>query len=67
MALPPPRFYQLLDWYSRNNFKRFRALLGIAQPRMPPGFFQRRPVSERDVWLDDRGPRTIVLTMWELL
>jgi glycosyltransferase involved in cell wall biosynthesis len=49
LLLPPERFYQALDWYGRNNFKRFRAWLGKAQPRVPPGFFQRHPVSERDL------------------
>ena len=49
LVLPPTRFYRLLDWYSHNNFKRFRALLGKAQPRVSPAFFQRRPVSERDL------------------
>jgi glycosyltransferase involved in cell wall biosynthesis len=48
LLLPPQRFYQLLDWYSRNNLKRFRNLLGKAQPKVPPAFFQRRPVVERE-------------------
>jgi hypothetical protein len=45
-------FYQLLDWYSRNNFKRFRSLLGKAEPRVSPAFFQRLAVSERDLQSD---------------
>jgi hypothetical protein len=48
LMLPPHRFYQLLDWYSRNNLKRIRNMLGRAQPRVPPAFFQRRPVVERE-------------------
>jgi len=52
LVLPPKRFYQLLDWYSRNNLKRFRSLLGNAQPKVPPAFFQRLPVSERDLQSD---------------
>jgi glycosyltransferase involved in cell wall biosynthesis len=52
LMLPPRRFYQLLDWYSRNNFKRFRSLLGKAEPRVSPAFFQRLAVSERDLQSD---------------
>ena len=52
LALPPQRFYQLLDWYSRNNFKRFRTLLGRAEPNVSPAFFQRLAVSERDLRSD---------------
>jgi glycosyltransferase involved in cell wall biosynthesis len=48
LMLPPHRFYQLLDWYSRNNLKRIRNMLGTAQPRVPPAFFKRRPVVERE-------------------
>jgi hypothetical protein len=47
LLLPPQRFYKLLDWYGRNNFKRFRTMLGKA--KVPPAFFQQRPVSERDL------------------
>jgi hypothetical protein len=39
LLLPPQRFYQLLDRYGRNNFKRFRTLLGKAQPKLLPAFF----------------------------
>jgi glycosyltransferase involved in cell wall biosynthesis len=49
LLLPPPRFYQLLDWYGRSNFGRFRKMLGQAQPKVPSAFFQRRPVAERDL------------------
>ena len=49
LLLPPRRFYQLLDWYGRNNFKRFRTMLGKAEPKVPPAFFQRRPVAEREL------------------
>ena len=52
LALPPNRFYRLLDWYSRNNLKRLRNILGKAQPKVSPAFFQRLPVSERDLQSD---------------
>lgn len=52
LLLPPQRFYQLLDWYSRNNFKRFRTMLGKAEPKVPPVFFQRLPVSPSDLQSD---------------
>jgi glycosyltransferase involved in cell wall biosynthesis len=45
LALPPRRFYQMLGWYSRNNLKRFRSILGDPKPKVPPTFFQRRPVA----------------------
>jgi Glycosyl transferase family 2 len=46
LLLPPRRFYQLLGWYGRNDFKRFRNILGRAEPRVAPASFQRRPVAE---------------------
>jgi glycosyltransferase involved in cell wall biosynthesis len=49
LLLPPRRFYQLLGWYGRNNLKRFRNILGKAEPKVPPAFFQRRPVAEREL------------------
>ena len=47
LLLPPQSFYQLLDWYSRNNIKRFRKILGKPEPKVSPTFFQRRPVAKR--------------------
>ena len=47
LLLSPRSFYQLLAWYSRNNIKRFRDILGKPEPKVPPAFFQRRPVAER--------------------
>ena len=32
LALPPRRFYQLRDWYSRSNWRRIRSLLGEPVP-----------------------------------
>ena len=52
LLLPPHRFYQLLDWYSRNNLKRIRNMIGRAQPIVPPTSFQRLPVSQRDLQSD---------------
>ena len=52
LLLPPRRFYQLLDWYSRNNLKRIRNMIGRAQPKVPPASFQRVPVSQRDLQSD---------------
>jgi glycosyltransferase involved in cell wall biosynthesis len=49
LLLPPRRFYQLLAWYGRNNLGRFRNVLGRAEPKVPPAFFQRRPVAEREL------------------
>ncbi|HEY4950913.1 MAG TPA: glycosyltransferase [Candidatus Acidoferrales bacterium] len=49
LLLPPRRFYQLLAWYGRNDLKRFRNILGRAEPKVPPAFFQRRPVAEREL------------------
>ena len=46
LLLPPRRFYQLLDWYGRNDLARFRNILGRAEPKVPPASFQRRPVAE---------------------
>jgi glycosyltransferase involved in cell wall biosynthesis len=46
LLLPPRRFYQLLAWYGRNNLGRFRSILGRAESRVPPAFFQRRPVAD---------------------
>ena len=48
LLLPPRRFYQLLDWYGRNNLKRIRNMFARAQPKVSPAFFQRRPVVERE-------------------
>ncbi|MGA9592458.1 MAG: glycosyltransferase [Candidatus Acidiferrales bacterium] len=44
LILPPQRFYRLRSWYGRNNVRRFRDLLGKAEPKIPPSLFQRRPV-----------------------
>jgi glycosyltransferase involved in cell wall biosynthesis len=52
LILPPRNFYQLLDWYSSNNLKRIRNIVARAQPNVPPGFFQRLPVPERDLQSD---------------
>ena len=49
LLLPPRRFYRLLDWYSRNNIKRIRNMIGRAQPKVPPASFHRVPVSPRDL------------------
>ena len=52
LALPPNRFYRLLDWYSRNNLKRLRNMIGSAQPIVPPTSFRRLPVSQHDLQSD---------------
>jgi glycosyltransferase involved in cell wall biosynthesis len=49
LLLPPRRFYELLAWYGRNDLGRLRNVLGRAQPKVPPAFFQRRPVVEREL------------------
>ena len=49
LLLSPRRFYGLLDWYSRNNIKRIRNMIGRAQPKVPPASFHRVPVSPRDL------------------
>ena len=49
LILPPRNFYQLLHWYGRNNFARFRSAFGKAEPKVPPAFFQRRSVAEREL------------------
>ena len=49
LLLPPKRFYQMLDWYSRNNLKRIRNMIGRAHPKVPSASFQRVPVSPRDL------------------
>ena len=46
LLLPPRRFYELLDWYSRNNLKLFRNILGRAEPKVPAAFFQRLSVKQ---------------------
>jgi len=49
LILPPRNFYQLLHWYGRHNFARLRSAFGKAQPKVPPAFFQRLPVSPSDL------------------
>src|SRR5579862_374690 len=49
LILPPRNFYQLLQWYGRNNFARLRSTFGKAEPKVPPAFFQRLPVSPSDL------------------
>ena len=49
LLLPPRRFYQLLDWYSSNNIKRFRSMIASAQPKVSANSFRRVPVAERDL------------------
>ena len=39
LLLPSDRFYQLLDWYSRNDIKRIRNILGKAGTEGTNGFF----------------------------
>jgi hypothetical protein len=36
-ALPPRRFYQLRDWYSRSDWRRIRGLLGEPVPNAEIG------------------------------
>lgn len=45
LLIPPRRFYQLRDWYSRRNLKRFRDLLGKADFSKSQTFIQRRTVA----------------------
>jgi hypothetical protein len=52
LILPPRKFYQLLHWYSRRNFARFRSAFGKAQPKVPRAFFQHLPVSPSDLQSD---------------
>ncbi|MGA9913814.1 MAG: glycosyltransferase [Paraburkholderia sp.] len=49
LLLPPLRFYRLLRWYGRHDLGRFRKILGRAEPRVSPAFFQRRPVVEHEI------------------
>ena len=44
LALPPRWFYRLFDWYSRNDIKRFRGILGRAEQRVPADFCRHTPV-----------------------
>lgn len=44
LLLSPRQFRRLLDWYGRNDVKRFRGLLGKAKPRAPEDFARRLPV-----------------------
>jgi glycosyltransferase involved in cell wall biosynthesis len=48
LLLPPHRFYQMLDWYSRNDVKRIRGMIARAEPKVPANSFRRIPVVERD-------------------
>ena len=52
LILPPRNFYQLLGWYSRHNFARFRSVFGKAEPKVSSVSFQRVAVSERDLRAD---------------
>jgi glycosyltransferase involved in cell wall biosynthesis len=47
-VLPPRRFYEVRDWYSRKNLKRFRSRLATAEPSVSFDLFQRRPVARPD-------------------
>jgi hypothetical protein len=49
LILPPRNFYQLLGWYGRHNFARFRSVFGQAEPKVPSSFFQRRSVAESEL------------------
>jgi glycosyltransferase involved in cell wall biosynthesis len=50
LALPPRRFYQLRDWYSRSNWRRIRSLLGEPVPsaeiRNVPAQVELKPPSK---------------------
>jgi glycosyltransferase involved in cell wall biosynthesis len=46
--LPPRRFYQVRDWYSRKNLKLLRARLAVAEPVVSHVLFQRRSVVRQD-------------------
>ena len=48
LLLSPQSFYELLGWYSRNDIKRFRNILGKPQLKVPPHFLQRHPVPGRE-------------------
>jgi hypothetical protein len=42
LLLPPRSFYRLFDWYSRNDIKRFRGILGKPEPKVSQDFAQRQ-------------------------
>jgi cellulose synthase/poly-beta-1,6-N-acetylglucosamine synthase-like glycosyltransferase len=45
LTLPPQRFYDLRDWYSRHKgMHRLRRAFAQAEPIVPRSLFQRRPV-----------------------
>jgi hypothetical protein len=46
LALSPRQFYGLLDWYNRNNVKRFRSMFGEPKAQVPLSFARREPVAQ---------------------
>jgi hypothetical protein len=54
LALPPRQFYRLLDWYGRNNLKRFRNILGEPEPIVPSAFVRRRPIADGSITVWER-------------
>jgi glycosyltransferase involved in cell wall biosynthesis len=44
LVLPPAKFYRMLNWYERNDIKRFRAIFGKAEPKVSPDFCRRTAI-----------------------
>ncbi|MFZ0738915.1 MAG: glycosyltransferase [Candidatus Acidiferrales bacterium] len=49
LLLPPRRFYELRRWYSQHDVKRFRSLLGAAEPTGASALFKRRKIVSEKV------------------
>jgi hypothetical protein len=47
LLLPPPRFYQVRDWYGKRGLSRFRKAVGTAQATYPE-MYKRVPLSGSD-------------------
>lgn len=47
LCLPPARFYQVREWYTKKNLRRFREAIGDAAPSFPQ-VCKRVPLFQRD-------------------
>jgi glycosyltransferase involved in cell wall biosynthesis len=48
LIFSPRRFYEIREWYSRKNLKRFRNQFAGSEPALSHILFQRRPVARQD-------------------
>jgi glycosyltransferase involved in cell wall biosynthesis len=48
LVLPPSRLGDVRNWYAKRDLRRFREVLGTAEPAVPASMFKRIPIARGD-------------------